>query len=151
MTLLCNSSHKLFNKNEAQTIFKNNERYLNCPFEFDDLIKNDWFFTVINDDLKTVGICYVLCEMVNGIELPFYSGASYRKHHFDMIKAHEILLNLLFQSYDKVFTWTPHLHGKIFNKQAKMVEDKENPHIFYKEKTKWAEERKNLQACQVHK
>lgn len=120
MTYIINHRCSLFDKKEAEQIFNDNNKFLNCPFTFKDLANNDWFFTVMNNKGETIGITYVLCEKIDNKEVPFYSGASKRHHHRDMIEAHKILLGLLFKEYEEVYTWSPYKHGHIFNKKAGM-------------------------------
>ncbi|OPZ76214.1 MAG: hypothetical protein BWY78_01441 [Alphaproteobacteria bacterium ADurb.Bin438] len=134
MVYLVNNKNALFDEKEARLIFRRNERYLNSPFSYHELKHSDWFFAVVSDKGETIGVCYVLCENLNGKEVPFYSGAFKRKHHKEVIKAHKILLNIIFESYERAYTFTPHLHARIFNKKAGMKQDPDNDGVFYLDK-----------------
>lgn len=135
MTFLINHQSILFDKEEAKRIFDDNEKYLNCPYSFDEMINNDWFFLALNKLGKSVGICYILCEQIEKEELPFYSGAFDRKSHEDVKEAHKILLSLAFKHYKRVYTWTPYRHAQIFNLKVGMIRDKENKNVFYKDRS----------------
>ena len=126
MAYIVNRICSLFDEKEAKKIFDENAKFLDCPFTFDTISKNDWFFSVMDKKGDTIGITYVLCEKINGKEFPFYSGASHRHKHKDMLSAHKILLGLLFEHYDEVYTWTPYLHGHVFNKKAGMTYQGDN-------------------------
>lgn len=126
MTFLVNHKNPLFDEKEARLIFRMNERYLNSPFSFHEIVKSDFFFAILSDSGETVGICYILMDKLGGKEVPFYSGAAKRHHHKEIKDAHLILLNLAFEKYDEIYTWTPHLHAKIFNENVGM---KKHPNI----------------------
>ena len=132
MTFLCNKKSSLFDRKEAKRIFDNNDKYLNCPINFDIIVNNDWFFTVMNDDGDTVGICYILMDMYNGKKVPFYSGAFDRKTSKNVKEAHDILLSIVFKKFKEIYTWTPHLHAKIFNKRMGMIELENNVYMIDK-------------------
>lgn len=153
MTYIVNHNNALFDRKEAKRIFDENAKYLNCPIDFKDLVESDWFFLVINNIGKAVGICYILCEQIENKESPFYSGAFDRKTHKEVVEAHRLLLELLFKFYKRVYTWTPHLHAQIFNIKAGMKRLKNN--VFYmdkkdfmRSKIKWVVERKKVQLYQ---
>lgn len=136
MTYICNCKTALFDEKEAKRIFENNERYLNCPIKYDILRYSDWFFTVLNDKGETVGICYILMDKYKDELVPFYSGAFDRKTNKEVKEAHKLLLDIAFHYFDKIYTWTPHLHARIFNKRAGMRELDNNVFIMERENFK---------------
>ena len=136
MVYLCNHKSALFDYDEGKRIFKNNDKMLNCPFDYDTIIDNDWFFTVLNNQGVTVGICYILMDKLENKTVPFYSGAFDRKKHKEAIEAHKILLDLAFKHFDRVYTWTPFLHAQIFNIKAGMARHEKNSNLFYIDRRK---------------
>lgn len=134
MVFLCNHNNALFDKKEAERIFKENNNNLNCPLNYDIISQNDWFFSVIDNKGVTIGICYILMDKLDNKKVPFYSGAFDRKKHKEALEAHKLLLELAFKYFKRIYTWTPHLHAHLFNIKAGMTRNEKNRNIFYKDR-----------------
>ena len=133
MVNLVNRHSVLFDYEETKRIFDEYKEYLNCPFTYSEMIKSDWFFGVLDDKGITVGICYILMDNYKNRKVPFYSGAFERKKHKEVKEAHSILVDLTLKHYKEVYTWTPHLHGHVFNRKVGMEYLGDN--IFYKKRS----------------
>ena len=148
MTILINRYNPFFDRKIAEDLYEENRHFLNNAYDFSYASDSDLFFNIY-DKGEFIGCCYVMMEKHEGESLPFYSGYSKRKKHKEMIEAQHILLGLLFEHFDMVYTYTPHQHARLFNKKAGMIELKDHPGTFYMEKNKWvAAEKAEKQNCQ---
>ena len=62
------------------------------------------------------------------------------KTNKEVKEAHKLLLDIAFHYFDKIYTWTPHLHARIFNKRAGMRELDNN--VFIMERENFKKEKK---------
>lgn len=113
MVVLINRLNLFFDEEKAKSFYEENYKYLDNNVSFEHAF-SDWYFNIY-DKGDFIGCIYVSLENHNNKEYPFYSGFAVRKKAKQTREAVKILLDLLFQHYDTICTYTENKWARFFN------------------------------------